>query len=87
MQSYLSEEPFKGRRPIAIGDDVTDEAMFKVVNELNGHSIRVAETAGDTAARGIVASAADIRQALADIADAARGLPNPEDASQKGKRS
>ena len=87
LQSYLSEEPFKGRRPIAIGDDVTDEAMFKVVNELNGHSIRVAETAGDTAARSIVASAADIRQALADIADAARGLPNPEDASQKGKRS
>ena len=32
---------FSGRRPVYIGDDVTDEAGFKAVNELDGISIRV----------------------------------------------
>ncbi|MFN7103377.1 MAG: trehalose-phosphatase [Pseudorhizobium sp.] len=85
LQSYLSEAPFEGRRPIAIGDDVTDEAMFEVVNDLEGHSIRVAETEGGTAARSIVASAADVRQALAAIAVAARQSHSTEHASQEGR--
>jgi trehalose 6-phosphate phosphatase len=86
LQSYLSEAPFHGRRPIAIGDDVTDEAMFKVVNDLDGHSIRVAATEGGTAARSIVASPTDVREALAVIAAAARQI-NSSDASQKGRNA
>ena len=66
--TYLSEAPFAGRTPIAIGDDLTDEAMFAVANSLNGRSIRVAEIAGDTAADSIIPSAALLREALSRIA-------------------
>ncbi len=69
LERYLSEPPFKGRTPIAIGDDVTDEAMFDVANRMNGRSIRIAETAGDTAALTIIRSAALLREALSRIAD------------------
>jgi len=41
IETLMSIEPFKGRRPIAAGDDHTDEAMFQVVNRLNGASVRV----------------------------------------------
>lgn len=43
LHSFLSEPPFAGRLPIAIGDDLTDEAMFKAANALGGRSIRVGE--------------------------------------------
>ena len=73
VQSYLEEAPFRGRRPIAIGDDVTDEEMFRVVNRMGGPSIRIADAPGDTEARGIIASAEDLRQALARAATAGDG--------------
>ena len=41
IETLMSIEPFKGRRPIAAGDDHTDEAMFQVVDRLNGASVRV----------------------------------------------
>ena len=76
LETYLSEPPFKGRTPIAIGDDVTDEAMFAVANSLNGYSIRVAESSADTAAARIISSAALVREALARVAEGSLTTPS-----------
>lgn len=38
---YLAESPFKGRRPVFIGDDANDERGFAAVNQLGGISIKV----------------------------------------------
>jgi trehalose 6-phosphate phosphatase len=68
LRAFLAEQPFEGRLPIAIGDDVTDEAMFKVANELSGHSIRIEETAAQSVATSALPSAAELRAILGALA-------------------
>lgn len=41
IAEYLEEFPFKGRRPVFIGDDLNDESGFTEVNRQNGISIKV----------------------------------------------
>jgi trehalose 6-phosphate phosphatase len=38
---FLEEAPFAGRRPVVVGDDLTDQAGFRLVEGLGGISIAV----------------------------------------------
>jgi trehalose 6-phosphate phosphatase len=68
LESFLATSHFHGRRPIAIGDDITDEAMFRAANRLGGYSIRVGAPSHETAAHGILPSPAVIREIIAHFA-------------------
>lgn len=55
--------PFAGRRPVFIGDDLTDEPGFEVVNRAGGYSVKVGP--GITRARWHLFDATAVRRWLA----------------------
>lgn len=67
LVSFMGETPFRGRRPVAIGDDVTDEAMFAAANRLDGLSVRVGLDGRPSLARCRVGAPSDVRDWLARI--------------------
>lgn len=62
IRAFLDEPPFQGRLPIFLGDDVTDEYGFAVVNSLGGHSVKVGR--GRTTARWRLGDVAAVQQWL-----------------------
>lgn len=62
IEALLDAPPYRGRRPIFIGDDLTDEHGFDVVNLRGGVSVRVGP--GDTCARFRLASPEAVRERL-----------------------
>ena len=41
IAGFLADAPFRGRPPVFVGDDTTDEDGFAVINRLGGVSVRV----------------------------------------------
>jgi trehalose 6-phosphate phosphatase len=66
IAAYMDEPPFRDRRPVFIGDDVTDEDGFSVVKRLGGIAVKVGD--GDTIAPYRIASPAGLRAWLAALA-------------------
>jgi len=72
VRELMRRAPFAGRTPVFIGDDVTDETVFKVMPDLGGKSFSVRRHFPGLS--GIFDSAAQVRFALQRLAS---GLPQP----------
>jgi trehalose 6-phosphate phosphatase len=59
IASFMEQAPFRGRTPIFIGDDSTDENAFTYVNGARGISLHVGENS-PTSARHSVSNVADV---------------------------
>ncbi len=59
IAEFMQEEPFRGKTPVFLGDDLTDEFGFELVNRLGGHSFKIG--AGASSATWRLADAAAVR--------------------------
>jgi trehalose 6-phosphate phosphatase len=63
----MTHEPFKGRRPVFIGDDVTDEVVFGIIPDLGGLAFSVGRRA--TGVADHFDEPRDVREWLAHLLD------------------
>jgi trehalose 6-phosphate phosphatase len=67
VRELMTHDPFKGRKPLFIGDDVTDETVFAIMPDFDGLAFSVGRHA-----QGVVGhfnSPADVRKFLARLLD------------------
>ncbi len=65
INAFLQQPPFRGRIPVFLGDDQTDELGFNVVNSLQGISIKIGQ--GATQARYRLQSTTDVYHWLTQL--------------------
>ncbi|MGA7540186.1 MAG: trehalose-phosphatase [Steroidobacteraceae bacterium] len=66
VAAFLEEAPFAGRVPVFVGDDLTDEPAFELVNRLQGISVIVSATRA-SAARTRLGDVSAVRGWLAQL--------------------
>src|ERR1700759_1308491 len=67
VRELMTHEPFKGRRPLFIGDDVTDETVFAIMPDMNGLAFSVGRRAQGV--NGHFDETRDVRAFLAQLLD------------------
>lgn len=67
IAEFMAEAPFRDRTPVFVGDDLTDEHGFSVVNGRGGLSVKVGE--GSTQAQVRLAGVDAVREWLRGLAD------------------
>lgn len=75
MTAYMNEPPFAGRRPVFVGDDLTDESAFAAVAQTNGYGVIVGGRT-PTAATSRLPSVAALHAWLTALSD--EGKENDE---------
>src|SRR3569833_3165457 len=71
VRELMQRDPFKGRRPIFIGDDVTDESEFAIMPDLGGLAFSVGKRVFGVA--GHFDEPRDVRDWLAQLIESAPG--------------
>jgi trehalose 6-phosphate phosphatase len=75
VRELMTHQPFKGRRPVFIGDDVTDESVFAIMPELDGLAFSVGRRA--TGVAGYFDAPSDVREFLAHLANDEKDIALP----------
>jgi trehalose 6-phosphate phosphatase len=65
VRELMTHQPFQGRRPLFIGDDVTDESVFAIMPDFNGLAFSVGRRVKGVA--GHFDEPEDVRQFLARL--------------------
>jgi trehalose 6-phosphate phosphatase len=65
VRELMTHEPFKGRRPLFIGDDITDETVFAIMPDFDGLAFSVGRRAQGVA--GHFDSPNDVRNFLVQL--------------------
>jgi len=73
VRVLMERAPFAGRRPVFIGDDVTDETVFAILPSMQGIGFSVGRQFAGLA--GIFDSPSDFRRALKQLAARGQGAP------------
>jgi trehalose 6-phosphate phosphatase len=70
---YLREPPFEGRKPVFVGDDLTDEFGFDAVAALGGQAVKVGP--GPTSASYRLPDVSAVREWLGESLAQIEGMP------------
>jgi trehalose 6-phosphate phosphatase len=71
----MTREPFRGRKPFFIGDDVTDESVFAIMPDFDGLAFSVGRRAKGVA--GHFDAPSDVREFLAHLLDDEKDIAPP----------
>ena len=77
IAALLANPPFTSRKPVFIGDDLTDESGFLFVNTQGGISVRAGPARAPTHARYVLRDPADVRAELHRLLPGQEAGPHP----------